>query len=374
MYEYEISVRVIPDYDITATDVSEIEMEVESGQLYPDYSGPYSVDAAMYDQTLETHYKNMTGDIVLNAVEEVNGVVTLPTADGEAKYIDINDKSGAIIQQYHEEEDYKVGITPIQTGTGDPSPSNIRPISGWTGAHIYRASKNLIAPYANAGTISAVAYEVHENGSIFVDGLSSSVFGIEFGNSHAVRYLPPGTYSYKLFGDNISGITIQGFFDGASAFSAAEGTFTIPENNQINYFRIRCARNIDYDNITVYPMIIAGSMPPTAWEACNSAIYTVSWQAEAGTVYGGTLDVTLGKLIVTHANIASYDGEELPGEWICDRAVYAPDTTPPTGSQVVYELATPLEHTLSSTEIQLLIGQNNVWADCGDITVTWGVQ
>ena len=32
---------------------------------------------------------------------------------------------------------------PVQAGTGDPSPSNVRPITGWTGVTAYKAGKNL---------------------------------------------------------------------------------------------------------------------------------------------------------------------------------------------------------------------------------------
>ena len=35
-------------------------------------------------------------------------------------------------------------IEPVQSGTGDPSPDNVRPISGWTGANITRTGKNLL--------------------------------------------------------------------------------------------------------------------------------------------------------------------------------------------------------------------------------------
>ena len=87
------------------------------------------------------------------------------------------------------------------------------------------------------------------------------------------------------------------------------------------------------------------------------------------TVYGGTLNVTTGVLTVTDANIASYAGEALPSTWICDRAVYAEGVTPPTGSQVVYKLATPIEVQLTPTEVKTLLGANNIWADTGDITV-----
>lgn len=39
--------------------------------------------------------------------------------------------------------------------------------------------------------------------------------------------------------------------------------------------------------------------------------------------------------------------------------------------QLVYELATPQTYQLTPTQIQTLIGQNNVWADCGDTSVTY---
>lgn len=34
-------------------------------------------------------------------------------------------------------------IEPVQSGSGDPSPSNVRPISGWTGCNVVRCGKNL---------------------------------------------------------------------------------------------------------------------------------------------------------------------------------------------------------------------------------------
>ena len=42
-------------------------------------------------------------------------------------------------------------INPVQRGTGDPSPSNVRPITGWTGMNVTRTGKNLF----DVGTSSA---------------------------------------------------------------------------------------------------------------------------------------------------------------------------------------------------------------------------
>jgi hypothetical protein len=48
--------------------------------------------------------------------------------------------------------------------------------------------------------------------------------------------------------------------------------------------------------------------------------------------------------------------------------VYVAGATPTTGAQVVYPLTTPVTYQLTPTEVRSLLGVNNVWADCGDIT------
>lgn len=39
-----------------------------------------------------------------------------------------------------------------------------------------------------------------------------------------------------------------------------------------------------------------------------------------------------------------------------------------TPFEIVYQITTPLEYNLTPTEIRSLLGQNNIWADCGAIT------
>ena len=41
-------------------------------------------------------------------------------------------------------KDVLVHIEPVQAGSGDPSPDNVRPITGWTGAKVTRTGKNLL--------------------------------------------------------------------------------------------------------------------------------------------------------------------------------------------------------------------------------------
>lgn len=42
-----------------------------------------------------------------------------------------------------------------------------------------------------------------------------------------------------------------------------------------------------------------------------------------------------------------------------------------SGRSYVYELATPQTYQLDPTEVDLLLGQNNVWTDCGSVEVTY---
>lgn len=89
------------------------------------------------------------------------------------------------------------------------------------------------------------------------------------------------------------------------------------------------------------------------------------------TVFGGSVDVLNGTLTVTDENIPSYNGEVLPSTWISDRDVYAPDTSPTTGAQVVYKLAEPLTVQLDPETLSTLLGTNVLWSDTGDVAVTY---
>ena len=87
------------------------------------------------------------------------------------------------------------------------------------------------------------------------------------------------------------------------------------------------------------------------------------------TVYGGQVDFNEGTVEVTDGYIASYDSETLPSTWISDRDVYAAGTTPTTGAEVCYALATPTTLTLTPDELTMLKGYNSVTGD-GVITIT----
>ena len=94
----------------------------------------------------------------------------------------------------------------------------------------------------------------------------------------------------------------------------------------------------------------------------DATVYNVDWTTQAGTVYGGTLDVVTGQITMTMANIASYNGETIGEPWVSSMDAYVSGNTPTTGAQVVYTLATPQTIQLTPKTINALVGQNYIWS------------
>ena len=88
-------------------------------------------------------------------------------------------------------------------------------------------------------------------------------------------------------------------------------------------------------------------------------------------MYGGEVEIVGGSLTDKMGYIASYNGETIGEPWISDRDEYVAGTTPSIGAEVVYTLATPQTYQLTPTEVDLLLGTNNVWTDSGEVEVTY---
>ena len=175
--------------------------------------------------------------------------------------------------------------------------------------------------------------------------------------------------------------------------------------------------------------------PITGWTGMNVVVsptldaqdgttYPISWADEAGTVYGGTLDVTTGLLTVTMASVdlgtlswtyesgtftAIVSGMTQPAASVVanllapiyktvsqsfvfstsksisatnwrsaviindsDYNTAAAFKTAMDGVYIVYELATPVTYQLTPTEVLSILGTNNVWVDTnGDVECTY---
>lgn len=103
--------------------------------------------------------------------------------------------------------------------------------------------------------------------------------------------------------------------------------------------------------------------------AGDAATYSMDWTSPAGTVYAGSADIVTGD-IKAAPEYASYNGETLVGPWVSSMDVYDPEGTPTTGAQVVDLGGTMTEYHIAGQDIITLVGDNYVWSDSGDVTIT----
>lgn len=273
--------------------------------------------------------------------------------------------------------DIKVSIEPVQEGSGDPGPGNIRPISGWNGAVVKRVGKNLYPPYTEPYTNNDVTLTPNGDGSFTLTGSASS------SNFTAAKLLPfpidkEAPFSFSLNNDVVnSEVGVRAINPPSyGTLITANEVGRVREGMTISSYAPNRAQVVVVSNhgavaaIKLKPQLELGASA-TEWAAYTEESAAVSWADVAGSVYGGELDLTAGTLTVTHGYIASYAGEALPGEWISDRDVYAEGTSPSTGAQVVYELAAPVTYAVQAAALRTVLGVNHVFADCGDVAVEY---
>ena len=183
-------------------------------------------------------------------------------------------------------------FAPVQAGSGDPSPENVRPITGWTGAKVTRSGRNLLDPELfETSNNSYVKYETGElqrwssayRASDYVPiiaGFQYTLYAVMWGQNSA------GTAFYDSEKQYISGFKMN-------SKTQTEYTFTAPEGAA--YMRF-CATDdtIGFDDV----FLVYGDTAGTFEEYVTPQSVSVTFPAEAGTVYGGTLDLTTGVLTV----------------------------------------------------------------------------
>ena len=227
-------------------------------------------------------------------------------------------------------EDAPMGLTieieAVQSGSGDPSPTNVREISGWTGTTIRRTGKNLLNLSRTQGTPADTSWRPSsrvleldkyyvgltrnnyyqpgniQSYSVTDDGITVASNGGGYGLNFPVSVKSNTTYTISATLSDSAYIG-TGFFDAQwNYLSESTGntpyTFTTPDNTA--YVCVVFAPESSGSSLTVTsPQLELGSTA-TEYEAYDGDTYTVDWTNEAGTIYGGTLDVSSGTLTVTH--------------------------------------------------------------------------
>lgn len=308
-----------------------------------------------------------------------------------------------------------VTISPIQEGTGDPSPENICPISGRTELSVYRRGANLID--------DSIKNVNSSNTSLYFGGPTNSY----------VHFLKAGTYTlscefsdgvhYGAFIKETNSPQVQ-IWPSSVANSTDQASFILPSDGfyRMWFYQTQANGGVSVDGVSNIMLNVGDTALPYEPYKQTEPV-SVNWESEAGTVYGGTLDLVSGKLTVDKKGVSLND----PSKWsetsagvftyalgASDRAIYSDSyyglicshytanyslpqycrwssansgnfrisdsNATPEGLQalsqsgdlkIVYNLAEPVEYQLTPQEVRTLLGNNNIWSDGGDMTIAY---
>lgn len=301
-------------------------------------------------------------------------------------------------------------LKPIQAGSGDPSPENVRAISGHEGSTVMQCKENLLAGKFASGKSGAITYTVNDDGSILTTGTSTSTAVLR---SDGINVTEGETY--KLYGcPNGGGIDTyrldvrdsEGNLISTLPYDIGSGaTITIPSGTTTIKIGIRIAAGNDVSGLIFKPIL-----------AKSADVYTPKLATFPSVVYSGEVDWNAGKLKNVFAYVSkkyseltnssgttpegyslkSIDISSAVGDYanatsaICNLAKYnassnaqnvfritstgkyimltlPTDTDADTEIVVCYPLATPTEVSLSDLDsIVPVVGINNVWVDNSD--------
>ena len=358
--------------------------------------------------------KNATLD-VLNGVSAVDDNGN-PIAD--ISYSGTLDKqvSGDIVSISDGDNKYpvkslKVTLEPIQSGSGDPSPDNVRPISGHTEVDTEVCVVNLFDK-----TTALDGYINDANGNFMPSSSrkATDYIRVQGGESYLIKTTQTESEWGAWYDENKNFIIKCVSYEGDTVKTAPSNAY---------YLRLTCvgASTGSLDTFAVnYPST------DTDYHAYQGDTYTTTL---GRTVYGGTLDVVSGGLVVDRAmvdlgtldwtlhaqgfmwssgmrsavkapssssdlaNIVCSSLESVTALSIYNgsngigihsngdvRVRYDNMPTDPTafktavsGVQLCYELATPQTYQLDPQTISLLHGNNNVWSD-GEMTMVYSLE
>ena len=326
--------------------------------------------------------------------------------------------SGIEVGETMEVNDFMINLSSA-TATSWAPYSNVCPISGHTQAVVTRTGKNLFDPNQLATGRSGY-YTVNNDKSITVlkqDGITW--------NAITPIPLKAGTYTLSWVTQNSGQLRMRTSEDDYSTehyinANLSHYTFTLTKDGGI---KLKLGIIVTYP-YTEYLQIELGSTA-TSYESYSGEQVTIDLD---GTRYGGVADVTNGTLTVDRAmvdlgtlswvsnsqgfmvsaNIADNIKYPLYSNILVENALcsalktdtslniyngsygigvhsngyvrvrYANMSTNPatfktdvTGWTFVYPLAEPITYTLTPAQLSLLKSENNVWADTGDVSISY---
>lgn len=323
-----------------------------------------------------------------------------------------------------------VNIDPVQSGSGDPAPDNVRPISGWTQAKVTRTGKNLLEK-----PFSFRPVPVKFSDCFFI---KAGTYRFSFSSIGTATKWRLCVAEFDASGNALSDNAHKpnpGLGWAASAQAWYGGVDTTSKATTLNfiedcYIRIQFGSGNTSGSMTSVGAQLEVGTTETEYEPYSGTTLTIDLD---GTIYGGTLDVTTGVLTVTH-QIFTLDGSAdeyiagsgnriacaalansilrpstgntlIPGNisnWLnyikgdqtyvgnlvgfsldTSGYVYISDGTHSMTKDglraklqddplvLVLAIPTPQTVQLDPETLSTLLGENNVWADTGDVNVTY---
>ena len=209
----------------------------------------------------------------------------------------------------HPVERYPLGVVsriePVQSGSGDPSPDNVRPISGWDSVHVTRCGKNLLKASKSDITreLNGIVGNYTANNDTFAikgTNKASSNFLILSITPYVYPYFKPGD-KYTILNNSPNGVYINLTYINTSGniaslvYNDTQTTFTVPEDYiRLNKLQVGISTSVSTIDTTFNVQLEVGSTA-TAYEPYTGDIYTAELPE---TIYGGELDWNTGVLTV----------------------------------------------------------------------------
>ena len=319
-----------------------------------------------------------------------------------------------------------VNIEPKQSGSGDPSPSNVRPISGYESVNVTGCGKNLLNPNLHSGLISG-------NGSVGND--ESVITANRYGYSDKIPSENALIVSAKSTDiQKFNWVSVLQYVDGIVVYNCGslvleDGTrkyLGVPARAN-SYIRVCFGADSIYavgDTPSGEVQVEAGSTA-TAYEPYQGNTYPISL---GQTVYGGTLEAIGGNGTKTYcykefsgnesattdlgdywgwvgdATLTPWGASNNPADGVCSHFKFGTDCiiglnassgyyflikktalpnistlaefktwvanqqTNGTPLTVCYKLATPTQtFSTTPTEVKTHLGANNIGADTGSV-------
>lgn len=211
---------------------------------------------------------------------------------------------------------YPLGVMvnwkPTQAGTGDPSPENIRPISGREAAMVQRCGENLlnIKALRASTTNRGCTWTINDDGSITIAGKTgdaASFLGVAVTmlDKSRLQFLPAGTYFFGGKGVNVT-IYYYGFYTDGTPCSEIIANVTVKIKKDVWITVQGSVAKGKSVNETVYPYIVPGTTAPSAYTPYRGDTLAL---ALPSTVYGGSLDAVTGDG-EQKWGLATFDGSE----------------------------------------------------------------